>query len=161
MTLDPARPDAAALQLAAQALGHRAGFAYAHLSPDLTITTTSPHFDRLAQTVTLGRSLFAALPEFVGLEADVADLRAGLTAEIRIARVNREQADGSLRYLDLSLVAFSQPEAGLLILIEDVSAIAALEQLVQQAHNDVRLLRRDLMRLQAAVERLASGPAGE
>lgn len=161
MTLDPAHPHPATLHLAAQALSHRAGFAYARLSTDLTITATSPHFDRLAQTGTLGRSLFAALPEFVGLEAEIADLRAGLATEVRVARVNREQADGSLRYLDLSLVALSEPEAGLLILIEDVSDIAALEQLVQQAHNEVRLLQRDVRRLRAAVQRPSSGSASE
>ena len=148
----------ATLYLAAQAYSHLHGLAYAQLSPDLILITLSPNFERLAGSeAAQGRSLFDVLPEFVGLEADIAAVQARRAAEVRLERVNREAPDGAINYLDFYIVPLAEPEPGLLVIIEDVTLLGQLEQLVQQAHNDLRLMQREVAHTRAELRRLQDG----
>jgi hypothetical protein len=137
----------ATLFLAAQAYSHLHGLAYARLTRELTIEYASPNLGALVsepERGVEGRVLSEALPEFIGLEAAIAEVLHRRAPEVRLERVNRMGAGGATLYYDFHLVPLEAPEDGLLVIIEDVTLVGQLEQLVQQAHNDLKLLQREV-----------------
>ena len=56
---------------------------------------------------------------------------------------NREQPDGSIAYLTLSVLPLDEelPERGLLLLVEDITEVGRLEQRLVQATNELTLIQ--------------------
>ena len=132
--------------------------AYAHLDSNLNIRQTSANFASMVHIERAGenRPLTELFWEFVGLE-DV--LQQVLQKEIplyRLEHVNREQADGRITYLtfQVTLLDHQQPEAGLLLLVEDTSNYGQLHHDLIQDRNELRLLQRQLSQANAELRQL-------
>lgn len=139
-------------QLAArvlQAVSRSHKLAYAQIAPDLTIAHASPN---LAEMIAAppgpleGRALADVLWAFVGAEDALTDVIAGRSADYLIEQLNRERPDGSLAYLTLQAIPLqkSASQAGLLLIVEDVTETSRLQQEVTQDRNELRLLQAQL-----------------
>jgi signal transduction histidine kinase len=105
-------------------------------------------------------SLIESLPELIGTEAIIADLRAGVLPLWSLEHINRPMPDGAMRYLTLTLLPYAGdlPEACLLAVIADTTDAGRVVQLLAQGRNELRLLRDQLSRrnleLNAAIAEL-------
>jgi hypothetical protein len=158
MTPSLTETEASTLSLAAHAYSQLHGLAYARLAEDLTIVEASPNFRRLSEGAVAGRSLMDVLPEFIGLEAAITEVQQRRSPEVRLERVNRAQADGSIGYFDFYFVPLL---TDWLVIVEDVTRLGQLEQRVQQAHHELRLLHSEIERLHAELRGLNNRPPGE
>lgn len=153
-------PDALALDaLAARTFACVHALAYARLTPDLVIAQVSPNLPELLDVeaeAMVGRRLSEVAWEFVGAEAALATVMRGENDIFRLRRIQRERPDGTLRYLNFSVMPLYQDDAapGLLLLVEDVTAATRLEQQVMQDRNELRLAQAALARANAELERL-------
>lgn len=120
--------------------------AYAHLAADLTIRHVSPNFCPLVQCdeQVLGRPLTDLCPEFVGVEETLYAIATGSQDSFRLERVQRTTAVSPPRYLNFQILPHAD-EAGLLLLIEDVSREGQFEQALVQERNELRLLQAQLL----------------
>ncbi len=130
-------------------------FTYAFLSLDLKIEAVAENFSAFLgrhfvrhQPVT---ELFEAL---IGAEYTLQALWDGTLPEYRLEYL-RCSFSPEERYLTLHIYPLRQPEKGYLLLIEDVTEVALLEQKVVQARNELALLRIQLERAQNELIRLA------
>ncbi len=130
-------------------------FTYAFLSLDLKIEAVAENFSAFLggrfvrhQPVT---EVFEAL---IGAEYTLQALWNGTLSEYRLEYL-RCSFSPEERYFTLHIHPLHQPEQGYLLLIEDVTEVALLEQKVVQARNELALLRIQLERAQNELVRLA------
>lgn len=134
-------------------------FSYVSLKPDLTIDQVDQDFGMMIgrpnETIS-GRLLTDLLWEFVGSEDALQEILAGKRARLRLENVNREQADGTTRYLTflITLLEEDRPDDGLLLIIEDTSDYGALQQNLVQDRNELRLVRQELALANDALDNL-------
>jgi len=130
-------------------------FTYALLSLDLKIETVAENFATFLgrpfiphQPVT---ELFEAL---IGAEDALQALYDGALPTYRLEYLHCSASPHD-RYFTLHLYPLRQAEKGYLLLIEDVTEVALLEQKAVQARNELALLRMQLERAQAELARQA------
>lgn len=137
--------------------------AYASVRPDLTISQYSPQLRNLAIDLEkdadlVGFHVFDVFAELVGLDDALQSLLAGNISELRLPAVNRQSAnsDEPLRYYDFLLFAIdsTQPDAGLILLIEDVTDQARLQQELVQERNQLRLMQAELAQANSRLQHL-------
>jgi len=149
MTIPPI--DLNAIMIAAQVTKvlnviHRV--AYALISPELVVLYASPNFTNALSEPT--HNIFGRLEdlvwEFVGLEKNLEAILNGRLPFLAIERINRELPDGHTLYLDINVTPFKNQdlEAGLLLIVEDVTEQAVMEQRLTQNRNELLLVREQL-----------------
>ena len=97
----------------------------------------------------LGQPLALLLPELVGLEAELQAIYSGTKPSLRLEFINREDQQGKVSYLTLTVYAYPFSGAlrsGLLCLVEDVTAVGEMNQRLTQQHNQLYLLHKALER---------------
>lgn len=95
----------------------------------------------------LGRSLLDLVPELVGSEAALAEILAGQSPRFQLSWVNRDRSDGGVSYYTLvELPRYDDRGviAGVIHVMQDVTEMGALEQLLMQQRNALRLMERAL-----------------
>jgi len=150
--------------LAARVMGIYASankLAYLEVTPSLTIKSFSPNVQQILEIddndLTIkGQPLVDVLCEFIGIEDVLSNLLSGKQAEYLIEQVNREQADGPMRYYTLRIIPLSveRPTDGLFVIIEDVTSSSILHQQLVQERNELRLVQGELARTNEALEQL-------
>ncbi|MBN2547958.1 MAG: HAMP domain-containing histidine kinase [Anaerolineales bacterium] len=155
--------------------------AYALLAPDLTLREVSDYFHAYMSEpgeIHLGRHVGEYIWELVGAEPWVEQLLSGELDEVRLDQINRVQekpcqaalpvfsqlSEGStaragspdLRYISMELCTAdpTNPQDGLLLIIEDTTYASSLEQRLLQERNDLRLAQEDLAQANEELKRL-------
>ncbi|PIE81741.1 MAG: hypothetical protein CSA11_03575 [Chloroflexi bacterium] len=150
MTVPPI--DLKAIMLAAQVAKvlnviHRV--AYALVSPELQVLYASPNFNTVVSKPThniLGQPLCDLMWEFVGVEESLIAIINGNMPFLAFERVTREMKDERLLYLDIHVTPVDIPElaSGLLLIVEDVTEQAQMEQRLTQHRNELLLVKEQL-----------------
>ncbi len=91
----------------------------------------------------LGKEVTEAIPELVGSEALLIDLREGEEG-FRLEQVFRPSADGLGNYFDIGVMRLADGTGELLLTTADVTRQALQEQLLQQQRNEVQLMSAQL-----------------
>ena len=120
--------------------------AYAHVNSDLHIVQVSPNFPSELADVDLTEPnvpLNEAFGEFVGMDDVLKAILRGELPHCQIERVNRQQPNGSIRYLTFQVVPLDaeQSNAGLLMIVEDVTHFGLIEHSLLQSRNELRLVQ--------------------
>lgn len=95
----------------------------------------------------LGRSLLDMAPELVGYEAVIQGILDGDEADLKLPLVNRDAAGGGLRYVSLRTLPHRDDTGritGLVHVVEDVTEMGAVEQVLTQQRNELALLQTQL-----------------
>jgi len=76
--------------------------------------------------------------------------------DYRLEKVNRQNQDGSLRYLNFVVLPLRDPKngEGLLLVVEDITQFSQLEQQLVQDRNELRLAQSELSMANASLEQL-------
>jgi HD-GYP domain-containing protein (c-di-GMP phosphodiesterase class II) len=152
--------DLASLKLAARVAQVTSEFyqlSYARVDPDLSVVQVSPNFSSVLGRLDIpetGIPLTEAFVEFVGVEETLKSILRGGLPSFKIDRVNRLQPDGFVRYLTFQVVPFDakRSEAGLLVIIEDVTHFGLIEHNLLQSRNELRLAQDALARTNAELD---------
>ncbi len=136
----------------ARAFGNAHRLAYAQITPELTIANVSTNFHAIisnpanADDPVEGRRLDDIFYEFGGTEDTLDMIMQGQLPFFRLEDVNRVRQDGETVYLmfQISPLSDAQPEAGLLLIVEDVTEPAIMRQSLTQERNELRLVRNRL-----------------
>ncbi|MFO7679283.1 MAG: HAMP domain-containing sensor histidine kinase [Chloroflexota bacterium] len=123
--------------------------AYALISPELTVLYASPNFTNVLSEPThnlFGSRLEDVVWEFVGIEENLKAILNGRLPFLALERINREMSGGHTLYLDMNVTPFksSDMEPGLLLIVEDVTEQAVMEQRLTQSRNELLLVREQL-----------------
>lgn len=143
-------------------LSHFHPVAYALLRPDLTFIQVSGNFgavlsDFLNSPIVENRYLPDLVWEFVGQEEAIALLLQGKLPMLTLELVNRPGKNGSLNYLNFYLTAIldeREMDNCLLLLVEDVTVTARVEQQLLQERNELRLIFGHLTQAHEKMEQL-------
>ncbi len=142
--------DLSALFLSAARQFNKASrYSYASLRPNLTFDQATEDFGQMigqpGETI-VNRALTDLLWEFVGLETVLQEILQGKRPYYRLEHVNREQKEGTLRYLTFLITPLNDvmPTKRLLLLVEDTTDYGRLHQNLVQDRNELRLIRQDL-----------------
>ncbi|RME11605.1 MAG: sensor histidine kinase, partial [Bacteroidetes bacterium] len=133
--------------------------AYAMIRPDLTVSVTSDNFfavlNEPSQSV-VGRPLPELMWEFVGVEKDLLGVLNGRLPFIAFERINRPLPNGKTSYLDFTVTAIRDNDLGqgLLLIVEDVTHTAEMEQQLTQSRNELILARQQLARSNMELRRV-------
>lgn len=143
---------------AAQATTDLYQLAYARVDSDLLIAQVSPNFSSAvgkADLAEAGVPLTEAFMEFAGMEDVLKSILGGGTPSFKIERVNRIQPDGSVRYLTFQVMLFDteHPDAGLLVIVEDVTHFGLIEHSLLQSRNELRFAQEALARANAELDK--------
>jgi DNA-binding NtrC family response regulator len=146
----------------AMLLRHK-GFGSILFDSRFTIVRMDPQAETLLGLPTAAKprgSLLDLLPEFVGVEAQMAAIIATKDGEIRLDDVNRASGPGRLRYLNLLLLPDPAPERALVV-IEDVTEQARARQETNQQRYELFLYQSsaDYRRSRIGERMLGSSPA--
>jgi signal transduction histidine kinase len=134
--------------------------AYALLSADLRVLYVSPNFASVLSEPTsniYGRRIEELIWEFVGAEQSLEDVLSGKHPFLAFERINREMEDGRLLYLDITITPVDNPElveSGLLLIVEDVTEQAQMEQRLVQHRNDLLLYKEQLFHANEELQQL-------
>ncbi len=97
----------------------------------------------------VGRFLLDVVPEFFGMETELEHIREGSLSTWSLEHIHRAQEDGSSRYFTFTAApCLSAPEL-MIILVKDVTEQGSYLQQLMQSHNETRLLRRKVNKLNA------------
>ncbi|MBK8984865.1 MAG: HAMP domain-containing histidine kinase [Chloroflexi bacterium] len=123
--------------------------AYALLSPERRLVYASPNFETVvsAPDQQLTNQLIEdVMWEFVGAEDSLAAIFAGRLPFLAFERVNRVMPDGRILYLDINVTRVNSLELapGLLVIVEDVTDQAQMEQRLVQNRNELYLIKEQL-----------------
>jgi signal transduction histidine kinase len=127
--------------------------AFAQISAELVCFAVSENLNQflsepLAENALTGRPLGELFWEFIGLEEELSAVLRGEIPGYTIENAQRDEADGSFRYLILRVIPLNEsaPADGLLLIVEDNTKIATLEQQFLQERNSLRLTQHKLER---------------
>lgn len=151
MTIPPINLDS--IMLAAQVTKvmnviHRV--AYALVSSDFRVVYATPNFTSVLSEPTsniFGRPVDELIWEFVGAEKSLTAVLNHKLPFLAFERINREIEDGRLLYLDITVTPIDNPElveSGLLLIVEDVTDQAQMEQRLTQHRNALLLYKEQL-----------------
>jgi signal transduction histidine kinase len=147
-------------ELALRALSRQHPAAYAEVSPALEIIHHSPNFVELLALPPqplVGVALGAVLEEFIGAEEALRRVLFQDAAEFELERVSRVRPDGQEVFLRFQVTALESvpPGSGLLLLVQDTTAITIIEQHLMQDRNELRLVQTDLAKANTDLQRLS------
>ena len=133
--------------------------AYALISPDLRVLYASPNFSTVVSEPTnniFGRPIEELIWEFVGAEDSLKAIVNRTMPFLAFERVNRKMSDGRLIYLDINVTPIDNPEleSGLLLIVEDVTDQAQMEQRLTQHRNELLLVKEQLSAANEELHRL-------
>jgi len=125
--------------------------AYFITDRDLTVVARQGTSDPFCegQTLCLGASLLALVPELIGSEETLTAILAGELPRFELDWVNRLVDGGQIRYLAMVTLPRRDEDGeicGLLHLIQDVTAFGAIDQQLSQQRNELHLLQAQLTR---------------
>jgi diguanylate cyclase (GGDEF)-like protein len=130
-------------------------FTYALLSLDLKIEAAAENFPTfLGRAFTLHQPVTELFEAFIGAEDALQALYNGTLPSYRLEYLHCSASPHD-RYFTLHLYPLHQNANGYLLLIEDVTEVALLEQKAVQARNELALLRLQLEQTQAELARQA------
>jgi len=132
--------------------------AYAQVDANLRILHVSPNFpSELADADVTEPNILLdeAFSEFVGMENVLNSILRGELPSFQIERVNRIQPDGSVRYLSFRVVPLDaeKSDAGLLVIVEDVTRFGLIEHSLLQNRNELRLVQDAFARTNAELDK--------
>jgi HD-GYP domain-containing protein (c-di-GMP phosphodiesterase class II) len=141
----------------AEIMGEFYHLAYVRVDSDLRIVCASPNFPPSwsdADLTQTGLPLVDAFCEFVGMDEMLYAILRGELPGLQIERINRLQPDGATRYLTFRVLPFdaAQPQAGLLLIAEDVTRFGLIEHSLLQSRNELRLVKEALDRTNAELD---------
>ena len=132
------------------------------LDRDFLIVQTSDGCARFCDegdSLTIGRSIFDALPELFGLEDLILSIINGEMPSFELKAISRSRPDGTLLYFDLYIIHADTPDLELdsspetshpqetegdhkraMVFLEDVTNTMSLEQTLVQSSNEMSLL---------------------
>ncbi|MCA9958921.1 MAG: PAS domain-containing protein, partial [Anaerolineales bacterium] len=133
--------------------------AYALVASNMVIRRVSTNFTAVLNepgTSVVGQRLNDVLWEFVGAEESLQAILNGKSPYLAFERVNRALPDGRNLYLDLSVTQLRDPELGegLLLIVEDVTHAAELEQRMTQSRNELSLAKQELLQANEELQKL-------
>jgi len=105
----------------------------------------------------IGDALLDLFPELIGNESMLHDIMAGHVQRLHLPHINRDNADGSTRYLTLLTLPYLDATGrvqGLVQAITDVTDQSAIEQMHVQQRNELRLLQERLNRQNIELARI-------
>ncbi len=131
---------------------------YAHVDANLLIAQVSPNFPSELAEIELtkpGIPLSEAFGEFVGTDEALHAILRGELPSFQIEYVNRIQPDGSMRYLSFRVAPLDveKTNAGLLVIIEDVTSFGLIEHSLVQNRNELRFVQDALARANAELDK--------
>ncbi len=144
---------------AAMALGQSRPYGWALMTGDLRLAHASAVFWKLAEldeASSVGRPIWALLWELVGAEEVLGQVLNGELPGYRLDHVYRDRPNGDGRYLTFQAVPVEPAgnEKQLLLLVEDSSDLGQMQQRLVQERNELRLARRQLEAVNAALQQL-------
>jgi signal transduction histidine kinase len=144
---------------AAATIGWLRPHAWALLAADLTLDEVSDGFRTMTgldQEPLSGQPISELLWEFVGTEDILFEIARGERLDLRLENVYRDDLDGDGRYLTFQVmpIGLDEQRPGLLLLVEDNSELAQLQQRLTQDRNDLRLARRQLEMVNESLRQL-------
>lgn len=127
----------------------RRSFAYAVVSPELRLVSTSPSFDQFIPynvNASAGTHITDIFDAFVGVEPALQKILDGRQDYFILENINVGDSEANLRYLSFYAYALDQnnPAGGLLVLVEDITPSGRLRQQMMQDGNSLRLAQIDL-----------------
>ena len=145
---------------AAQAFSRIHQLAHAQIAPDLTIEKVSPNFKSVMIDPDIsveGVPLPDVLDEFKGTEPVLRSILQGTMPSFRLDQVGRDLPDGTIRYLTFHVIPMeeNQMDAGLLLLVENVTRFGQIGQALIQSRNETRLMQDALSHAYEELQRLA------
>ena len=105
----------------------------------------------------IGDALLDLFPELIGNESVLYDILAGHVRRLHLPHINRDDADGSTRYLTLLTLPYLDATGriqGLVQAITDVTDQSIIEQMHVQQRNELRLLQERLNRQNIELARI-------
>ncbi len=105
----------------------------------------------------IGDALLDLFPELIGNESVLYDILAGHVQRLHLPHINRDDADGSTRYLTLLTLPYLDATGriqGLVQAITDVTDQSIIEQMHVQQRNELRLLQERLNRQNIELARI-------
>jgi signal transduction histidine kinase len=134
--------------------------AYAQLNAELLMVDASDNLGELllAEPLTWqGCVVGEVFHEFVGAEESLRAILRGELPSYVLTQVNREPDDETIVYLDFQVVPLdkTQPDAGLLVIVEDTTTTNRLVQSLIQSRNALRLTQNDLARANETLTQLS------
>jgi signal transduction histidine kinase/ActR/RegA family two-component response regulator len=105
----------------------------------------------------IGDVLLDLFPELIGNESVLYDILAGHVQRLHLPHINRDDADGSTRYLTLLTLPYLDATGriqGLVQAITDVTDQSIIEQMHVQQRNELRLLQERLNRQNIELARI-------
>jgi signal transduction histidine kinase/ActR/RegA family two-component response regulator len=105
----------------------------------------------------IGDALLDLFPELIGNESVLYDILAGHVQRLHLPHINRDNADGSTRYLTLLTLPYLDATGrvqGLVQAITDVTDQSTIEQMHVQQRNELRLLQERLNRQNIELARI-------
>jgi adenylate cyclase len=92
------------------------------------------------------RDLLEVIPELAGCEEVLAELLLGALPVFELENINRQQDDGTVVYLSLTVLRHVAPDgtSRLLLGLSDTTAATRVHQELTQQHNELRLLKHSL-----------------
>ncbi len=134
---------------AAATIGWLRPHAWALLTADLTLDQVSDGFRAITgldQESIEGQPLGTLLWEFAGAEEALLEIARGERLDLRLENVYRDDQDDDGRYLTFQVMPISLDDrrSGLLLLVEDNSELALMQQRITQDRNELRLVSRQL-----------------
>jgi signal transduction histidine kinase/ActR/RegA family two-component response regulator len=105
----------------------------------------------------IGDALLDLFPELIGNESVLYDILAGHVRRLHLPHINRDNADGSTRYLTLLTLPYLDATGriqGLVQAITDVTDQSIIEQMHVQQRNELRLLQERLNRQNIELARI-------
>lgn len=133
--------------------------AYALIASNLTVLYASQNFTAVLNEATQtieGQRIENLVWEFQGAEPGLHAVLDGSLPFFAFGRVHRQKPDGVITYLDLTVtpVTFSELGHTLLLIAEDVTEQAQMEQGLTQSRNELLLLKEQLSIANDELERL-------
>jgi len=145
---------------AARAFSHIHQLAHAQVAPDLTIGKVSSNFRSVLVDPEIsaeGLPLADVLDEFKGTEPVLRSIMQGTMPSFQLDQVGRDLPDGSIRYLTFHILPVDENrmDAGLLLLVENVTRFGQMGQALIQSRNETRLMQDALSDAYDELQRIA------
>jgi len=128
---------------------------YALLKDDLSVYEFAPNFQTFLNAVNIqvGQSATEIFDALICSEQTVQDVLSGKIPEYRLEYINFSSSNVPPRYISLYIWNYrSNAQRRLLLVVEDVTSSALIEQRAIQAHNELRLLRIQLDQVNARLQ---------
>lgn len=136
----------------------RQSISFACVDEDLVIRLVGPRLETFvegAPPAIEGAFLSDVFIEFFGSEESLHAVLDGGSQTFHLSPVARQTPTGDVRYLSFEFIRSPERDCQGLLLVGDITASSVLEQGLIQQRNELRLLRAELIRTNAELQRLS------